>query len=57
MFSCEYCEIFKNSFFHRIPPVGASVAICDTVSSSEVAKISNSYFEFVKYNRMVNDLA
>ena len=22
-FSCEYCEIFKNSFFHRTPPVAA----------------------------------
>ena len=21
---CEYCEIFKNSFFHKIPPVAAS---------------------------------
>ena len=25
MFPCEICEIFKNSFFHRIPPVAASV--------------------------------
>ena len=24
MFSCEYCEIFKNSFFYRTPPVAAS---------------------------------
>ena len=23
-FSCEYCEIFKNSFFHKTPPVAAS---------------------------------
>ena len=22
---CEYCKIFKNSFFHRTPPVAASV--------------------------------
>ena len=21
MFSCEYCETFKNSFFYRTPPV------------------------------------
>ena len=21
VFSCEYCEIFKNSFFYRTPPV------------------------------------
>ena len=23
MFSCEYCEIFKNSFFYRTPTVVA----------------------------------
>ena len=26
MFSFEYCEIFKYSFFHRTPPVAASVS-------------------------------
>ena len=25
MFSCEYCEIFKNSFFYRTPLVAISV--------------------------------
>ena len=24
VFSCEYCKIFKNSFFHRTTPVAAS---------------------------------
>ena len=24
VFSCEICEIFKNTFFYRIPPVTAS---------------------------------
>ena len=24
MFSCEFCEIFQNTFFHRTPPVAAS---------------------------------
>ena len=24
VFSCEFCKIFKNTFFHRTPPVGAS---------------------------------
>ena len=24
MFSCEFCEISKNTFFHRTPPVAAS---------------------------------
>ena len=26
VFSCEYCQIFKNSFFYRTPPVAASVS-------------------------------
>ena len=25
VFSCEFCEIFKNTFFYRAPPVAASV--------------------------------
>ena len=25
VFSCEFCEIFKNTFFYRIPPVAASI--------------------------------
>ena len=24
VFSCEFCEIFKNTFFYRAPPVAAS---------------------------------
>ena len=24
LFSCEFCEISKNTFSHRIPPLGAS---------------------------------
>ena len=24
VFSCEFCEIFKNTFFYRTPPVDAS---------------------------------
>ena len=24
VFSCEFCEIFKNTFFYRTPPVAAS---------------------------------
>ena len=24
VFSCEFCEIFKNTFFYRAPPMAAS---------------------------------
>ena len=27
VFSCEYCKIFKNSFFYKAPPVAASTGI------------------------------
>ena len=27
MFSCEFCEIFKNNFFYRTPLVAASETI------------------------------
>ena len=27
VFSCEFCEIFKNNFFKRTPPVAASVGV------------------------------
>ena len=30
MFSCEFCEIFKNTFFYRTPPVAASVTKTDS---------------------------
>ena len=28
-FSCEFCEISKNTFFHRTPLVAASVCSCE----------------------------
>ena len=37
--------------------MAGSAFACDTVSSSEVAKVSNSDFKFIKYNTMVIDLA
>ena len=30
MFSCEICEMFKNIFFHRTPPVAASAYSVNT---------------------------
>ena len=33
MFSCEYCEIFKNSFFYKTPPLVASEGVHHIVSA------------------------
>ena len=28
VFSCEFCEVFKNTLFHRTPPMVASASDC-----------------------------
>ena len=54
MFSCEYCEMYKNSYFHRTPPVAASVEyIFGTFShfisplSANITKWSNTLKQFL----------
>ena len=32
--SCEFCEICKNTFFDRTPPVAASLDLFDNLQSS-----------------------
>ena len=41
VFSCEICEIFKNTFFYRIPPVAAS----------EVRRIYDVKTHWVRFSR------
>ena len=31
VFSCEFCEIFKNTFIHKTPPVAAFVSYCTAI--------------------------
>ena len=38
VFSCEFCEIFKNTFFYRTPPVTASIS---TSSKSTIKTIAS----------------
>ena len=35
MFSCEFCEITKNTFFHRTPSVAAS-SVTETLQSGKL---------------------
>ena len=35
MFSCEFCEIFKNTYFYRTPLVAASDAVNNAWRSAE----------------------
>ena len=42
MFSCEYCKIFKNTFFYRAPPMAASGKI--KAKSRKLAKFRLQLF-------------
>ena len=39
MFSCEFCKIFNNSFFHRMPLVAASVVTTNIGNNKAGARI------------------
>ena len=44
MFSSEFCEIFKNTFFHRTPLVAASEIKSKTVKNGNSRKNKESFF-------------
>ena len=46
MFFCEFCEIFKNTFFYRTPPLAVSVLW--VILNLEIVEGSNKLFTFVK---------
>ena len=50
VFSCEFCEIFKNTFFYRKPPVAASATPMKMFSCEFGEVFQNDIFE--KYFRM-----
>ena len=39
VFSCEYCQIFKNSSFYRTPVMAASVS-CNKVAGLKTSKVT-----------------
>ena len=41
VFSCEFCEIFKNTFSHRTPLVAASEGFVISNKSGEIMKLSS----------------
>ena len=46
VFSSEFCEISKNTFFYRTPPVAASVII-----GSRVLEPQKFFFREIPYNQ------
>ena len=47
MFSCEYCEIFKNTFFYRTPPVAASETLSMNVRGGSRTAATSKMERFV----------
>ena len=47
VFSCEFCEISKNIFSHRTPPVAASVITRSVLKKLNVHN-NNLYVRFLK---------
>ena len=41
MFDCQFCEIFKSSFFYKTPPVAGSVCGKATILSATTIRIEN----------------
>ena len=51
VFSCEFCEISKNNFFYRTPPVAASICLfkCENGNSRTICEICSKLT--IKNNR------
>ena len=48
VFSCEFCEIYKNTFFHRTPLVAASVPyLCEDKKHMEILRPFSLSFEII----------
>ena len=56
MFSREFCEIFKNTFFHRIPLVAAS-ALDDSYLSTKFERKANwkCIMNMLRMNKRMNE--
>ena len=55
VFSCEFCEIFKNIFFHRALSVAASVSASEAESSPDVELFIELFRQFpVVWNPKLN---
>ena len=57
-FACEYCEIFKNSFFYRTPSVAAAVETISKFKGSSFSSVcfgnSENHWSAAKYKLECN---
>ena len=56
VFSCEFCEISKNSYSYRTPPVAASVVLCIFVACMGSTIIKLISFSVVRQARQFSVL-
>ena len=50
VFSCEFYEIFKNTFFHRAPPVAASEKL-KVEAVGQTCSVKKVFLEMFKIHR------
>ena len=62
VFPWEFCEIFKNNFFNRAPPVAASdlknleqdtILILNLAQSWRIAKVTDNYDETLQMHSLL----
>ena len=56
MFSCEFCEIFRNTFFYRTPLVVASEDTKNTTSTTQETK-NLKIQEFQEFDPFAKELS
>ena len=57
MFSCKICELFKNTFFYRTPPVAASENNEQQQLSEGFANICHKIVSTILPQELINDFA
>ena len=53
LFPSKFFEIFKNTFFHRTPPVAASVVLVSTLNMIQLNLITDYNFVFQSFFRVL----
>ena len=51
--SCEYSEIFKNSFFHKTPPVAASEKFINFPGKHQWQRRKGPFIKYLHLNLVI----
>ena len=55
MFSCKFCEISKNTYFYRTPPVAASHKACNFIKKETLAQVFSCEFCEISKNTFLTE--